>query len=686
MISDDKMKGNEMLINKINVKNFRLLKDFTLELKNDLSLIVGKNNAGKTSVITLLEKVLNRGGSKSLKWEDINIDHRKVLHRRICEILDSEQSEKSDLVAVTLQIWIEYSEEDSYRNLQSLMMDLNPNNNFIVLQFEYKIPKTFIEKMKTFYDDFKQDFNQFESLIKQHLNDLFIIEIYSLGYDIEKGEATDEKSELIELRDVKKVIKISGISANREVSNKENNHSLSKLSNRYYKLNDGDSVDLVHTDRLLKAINDADELLTKAYSGDRETPGVFSGVFESLKKFGSDTESEITIRSSLSEKELLTNNTTVYYKHDDSTLPESYNGLGYLNLYGMIFEVETVMTDVKNDPADINLIYIEEPESHTHPQLQYIFIKNIKDLVEEHRKGLISQGNYLSSIQTLITTHSSHIISVCDFNDIIYFKREKGNIVARPFNQLEEIYGDEQSYKFVKQYLTLNSSELFFADKVICIEGTTERILITQMMNKIEKSNPVISNSQTVPLLSQNISILETGAHSHIFKHLFSFLGLKVLIITDIDPAKKDSNKSKSCPASEATITTNASIKDFFNYNTAPDFEELTKKKSEEKISSDGLRRIAYQTKGADNYQPASFEDAFISVNKEFLIQNKEGLISYGATSNFTESSLENVYKFAHEKVKKKSAFASSILYYESEDSQWKIPEYIKEGLLWLRE
>ncbi|MGR5913515.1 AAA family ATPase [Bacillus pacificus] len=29
-------------------------------------------------------------------------------------------------------------------------------------------------------------------------------------------------------------------------------------------------------------------------------------------------------------------------------------------------------------PADINILFIEEPESSAHPQMQYIFINNIK--------------------------------------------------------------------------------------------------------------------------------------------------------------------------------------------------------------------------------------------------------------------------------------------------------------------
>ncbi|MCY7144359.1 ATP-dependent endonuclease, partial [Streptococcus gordonii] len=112
-----------------------------------------------------------------------------------------------------------------------------------------------------------------------------------------------------------------------------------------------------------------------------------------------------------------------------------------------------------------------------HPLLQNIFIKIIKDLLKEHYDELKERGGF-SCIQPLITTHSSHIVSDCNFDDLIYFKRDNGTAVSKAFNSLKEEYGDEQlGYKFVKQYLTLNSSELFFADKVICVEGDTERIL-----------------------------------------------------------------------------------------------------------------------------------------------------------------------------------------------------------------
>ena len=568
-------------------------------------------------------------------------------------------------------------------------MDLNPENNFIILEFSYIIPTQKLREISSLTCDFADDFSKFESFMKKNLNKFFEIQIYSRGYNPITQEMTEEKSDLHEMKDVHKIIKVRGISASREVSNKENNHSLSKTSNRFYKLNNGEEINSKANNLLQSAILKADETLTRAYSGDDSVEGIFTSVFERVKRFGgNDSESELAIHSSLSEKDILSNNTTLYYKHDDSLLPETYNGLGYLNLYGIIFEIETLMADIKNEPADINLIYIEEPESHTHPQLQYIFIKNIKDLLKEHNDELKESGDF-SCIQTLITTHSSHIVSDCNFDDLIYFKRDNGTAVSKAFNSLKEEYGDEQlGYKFVKQYLTLNSSELFFADKVICVEGDTERILIPTMMQKVDTTNPINQASNTMPLLSQNISIIETGAHSQVFRKLFDFLGIKVLIITDIDPANKnEKNRLTSCSAVDATSTTNTSIKSFFDISGDEVFSIVAQKSSAEKIISDDRIRIAYQIPEDENgYQPASFEDAFISLNKQFIINQKAGFIQFEALKDFDDSEIEDFYKFARDKVNKKSAFASSLLYFEGEENTWKVPNYISEGLLWLRE
>jgi len=172
-----------------------------------------------------------------------------------------------------------------------------------------------------------------------------------------------------------------------------------------------------------------------------------------------------------------------------------------------------------------------------------------------------------------------------------------------------------------------------------------------------------------------------------VFRKLFDFLGIKVLIITDIDPANKNgNNRLTSCSAVEATSTTNASIKNFFDISGDEVFSIVAQKSSAEKITSDGRIRIAYQIPEDENgYQPASFEDAFISLNKQFIIDQKAGFIQFKALKDFDDSEIEDFYKFARDKVNKKSAFASSLLYFEGEENTWKVPNYISEGLLWLR-
>ena len=399
----------------------------------------------------------------------------------------------------------------------------------------------------------------------------------------------------------------------------------------------------------------------------------------------------------------MSDNTNLSYTQGgDCSLPETYNGLGYLNLIGILFEIETKIQELFEQPADINLLYIEEPEAHTHPRLQYIFIRNIKSHIKAHRKKLLEEKN--KQLQILITSHSSHIVSECNFDDIIYLKKNENMVIAKSFSSLKEEYGgDEQKgFKFVKQYLTMNRSELFFADKAICIEGDTERILMPMMMHKIDnKKDP---EEDIIPLLSQNISIIEVGAHSHIFMPLFSFLGTKVLFVTDIDSVKaeekidKNGNKRTvytSCHPEMGTHTSNASIKEFFK-DTGIDtsnnqFKELVGKNAEDKIKDN--MRMAYQIPEPNGeYQASSFEDAFIALNKDFMLKNKEGFYKYGALKNFEDCEIAsgNYYEFALNNVKKKSAFASSLLYFDkedgNEDEKWKVPHYIEEGLLWIQE
>ena len=48
-----------MLLNNVHIWNYRLLLDTNIHLDEALTLIVGKNNAGKTSFLSILQRVLS---------------------------------------------------------------------------------------------------------------------------------------------------------------------------------------------------------------------------------------------------------------------------------------------------------------------------------------------------------------------------------------------------------------------------------------------------------------------------------------------------------------------------------------------------------------------------------------------------------------------------------------------------
>ena len=82
-----------MYLSKITINNFRLLKDFSVDLEQNLSLIIGKNNSGKTSLLYLIHKIFNwRDKGGCIRIDDFNIDYKNSLVEMLTK--DHEVDEK----------------------------------------------------------------------------------------------------------------------------------------------------------------------------------------------------------------------------------------------------------------------------------------------------------------------------------------------------------------------------------------------------------------------------------------------------------------------------------------------------------------------------------------------------------------------------------------------------------------
>ena len=153
------------------------------------------------------------------------------------------------------------------------------------------------------------------------------------------------------------------------------------------------------------------------------------------------------------------------------------------------------------------------------------------------------------------------------------------------------------------------------------------------MMKKIDLED---KTKKFLPLLSQNISIIEIGNYAQIFKNFIEFLNIKVLIITDVDAAEEATTKDnktaiKKCNPIVATKSKNFAIKKYLedklnSKKGKNEFIKITTLSKKEKIVKCGSSEImlTYQIKEG-NYQASSFEDAFISINYDFIKENKDG-------------------------------------------------------------
>ena len=669
-----------MRITKLNIQNFRLLKNFSIDLEEELSLVIGKNNTGKTSLLTVLDKFLN--DTKSFSYNDFNIDCKKDLKR----IVEEETIDEEDYTpeGIKLKIFIEYTETDNLANISRVLMDLDPNNNMIVLGFEYALSYENIKKLESDYQEYKDRLNPseentdvFNKFLEKEYSNYFKINKYSFEYKISEKKLNEKN--FIRLDDenisIKNIINFKYISAKRDVTNKEKENTLSKKTSELYKKFDNeDNQNTIQ--KFKEQLAETDNDLNKIYSD------LFKDVIEKVKTFGGIklNETNINIISTLQHKELLEGNTTVFYNRGDNRLPENYNGLGYMNLINMIFEIEIKIQEFKKSkeekPSDINLLFIEEPEAHTHPQMQYVFIKNIKNLLKD---GVKRDDGENRKLQYIITTHSSHIVADSNFDDIKYLmSNNEGNIIAKNISQLiEEYKEDNKQYQFLKQYLTISRAEIFFADKAILIEGDTERILMPTFMKKVDIED---NSTSVLPLLSQNISIIEVGAYSKIFDKFISFLGIKTLIITDIDSIN---DEGEACCVIEGIDTSNTAIKHFLPSIDWKNLKILPEEDRKKSIGNSTLL-ICYQQE-EENYHARSFEDAFIHINKDFINSNIGDFRGLKNKKSFEDNS-KDAYDLAQECIDKKTHFALDILYHSDENfSNWKIPAYIKNGLLWLK-
>lgn len=189
------------------------------------------------------------------------------------------------------------------------------------------------------------------------------------------------------------------------------------------------------------------------------------------------------------------------------------NGLGFNNL---IFMAVVLSELAKNPEASYRSLIIEEPEAHLHPQLQAVllgYLETIKAVEGE------------KPVQLFVTSHSPNFASIADLDSLACLV-DTGTGVETFFPRTIA-FGKGKREKLVR-YLDVTRAELFFARRVIFVEGAAELMLVN-----------VLAEKAGFKLREHGVSLISVeGLNFDSFLPLFGAKASKipVAVITDADP------------------------------------------------------------------------------------------------------------------------------------------------------
>ena len=559
-----------MFIKKLEIQHYKQLNNISIDLSQKTSVLAGPNNSGKTSIILLLKRILS-DSTFSLKVEDFNIYNLTKWKAATLEFFKNsdmsnpqfltnykdEIENNSCLVIpeITVKIQIDYDENDDISNFVDYLLDLDSEKNSFYFLYVIRLD---INKFIKSFSEVDKAGDQLDVLINQ------VIGMYCQNSNPQIYYCDSSFSvcnEIADHRIFRSLFNFKYIPAARLLEDNENKkHALSKGLISYVR-NDAPWQNMLKSlsQKLLSTINasDAHRLLSS------EAEISLNNIVQSISKSNGGNTGKINLNTELSENDVLDFiNTTTQAKYTTTSpenlqdmtfsLNESSQGLGYSNLVFLHTEIESFLKNKQthNNNQKVSILVIEEPESHMHPQMQYVFANQLLEIYEKQ------------NLQGVITTHSTQIVRGVDmrnlrviraqtiFNSKVYdLSRFVEEVIDEDIPH-ERIESEILNFKTFFEYVGF--ANLIFADKAILFEGDTERLYLKHLIKNIPS---------LVRLRDQYIAYIQIGgAYAHKYTKIIEFLQLKSLIITDIDYLKEVNSVSM---LNEST-TTNAAINDFY--------------------------------------------------------------------------------------------------------------------------
>ena len=680
------------------------------------SLIVGKNNSGKSTIVKLLSTLQNsKSGSRSVfKHTDFNL---KILSDWYHENIDNKSEEeiksidKSHFPKLEFQLILGIDDgNDLISSFEDILIlsgietvETHENQEIaeVTIDVKYEVVDevAFLEDLVKIKTSYSNDSQQYDELYKKELQYRQFLALFSSNYFVLNFYPIGREEPAKEFS-LSSLLKVDTIEANTVKNDKTLSQAYNKIVSTYIKNNDIEEIN-----SLVGGINYQVKGMVDANIKDILQSAVSS--IESIKNLKMNLHPDVTL------EKIFANSIIYEYQEGNNNIPESQFGMGYTNLMVIIAKIVDYIElySERDINGSINILCIEEPESFMHPQMQELFIKNISKAIAT----LLGKKQQLDTFQIIITTHSTHILnskiqSGNTLNNISYLGQAGVNNIIKNISDDAIVSGrdiDKKAYEYIKKYLRLEVSDIFFADAVILVEGVSEE---TYLRYEIDK-HPKLKN--------HHIKVYRIdGAYAHQFISLLHLLEIKTVIFTDMDLKRKEKDEEGKkidilsynindlniqYADSTECLTTNSTLQYFIKKELNDEnakYDKINPKLIEMLTDKDELviicENISMYSQGKINgYYATSFEEAIVLTNsinedkKKYkkslikLLQKVHPKMEYFEDIDENSELADKSYMYQVKLSDGKSKFSTGIVYLSvtDEDFSLKQPQYIESGL-----
>lgn len=689
------------------------------------TLIIGKNNAGKTTVVNALKMLCtNRSPSAS----DFNLSYLNELFNLYKKTYEANsdtnfESIETPSLAFILTIKVDFSDEDLMTHLAPFISISEEDNGEsvsvrimakVILQeeaeFKEKVSKVFqgVDSDGNGLED-KNRFDKFYALLSKEDS------VSQMDGSLYQTIFVDHLGDVIDRFSIRKLINIKEIKANRHLKD----GVLSEVFNKivaFQFTNDVGSRSILE-----ESIESINEQISGNVGAKSTDISQVLGEVEGTEKVDLNLSGNVTYDAIM--KGLIKYN----FIDGDYYIPEDQFGLGYINLLNIIGEIIHFVDSYedKSHFSRINLLFIEEPEAFMHPQMQEFFIKRIDNAVTKALEiaNTHSRDTKALQCQIAVTTHSPHIVnskihSSNTFNNLNYLTSI--NKCTKVINLTDDVVVSsedvnvDKKLNFIKKHIKYKVSELFFSDAIIFVEGITEETLLNYYL----ENHSALSNYY--------ISVFNiNGAHGKLYLPLAKKLSVPSLVVTDLDIKREKCEKNEKHKETESCAvcgqqaedgekpfvpgnapgyaqinslngrrTTNATLKSFNQQFRNISVDDVDKLDDIQFFEDDNLY-VVFQKDPIEGQQATSLEEALILANYQNDIVN--GVIrkckpdiyqSILGSCEARKNLISNSYKLQKKISDSKSTFSNELLFSllsaDGDDDIPNLPNYLQNGLDWL--